>query len=72
LREPLLNGFKQLCLQHRKPIAVSFFAEKRYVEDFKRMDKFPVFTNPEESVRALGMLRDYRRRRPGSDTSGND
>jgi acyl-CoA synthetase (NDP forming) len=72
LQEKLLKALKQLCIQKRKPISASFFAEKTYVEEFKRMGTFPVFSDAEESVRALRMLRDYCRRRPAGDNNGVD
>ncbi|MEJ2716819.1 MAG: CoA-binding protein [Deltaproteobacteria bacterium] len=72
LREPFLTALKQLCMEKRKPVSVSFFSEKMYIDAFKRMDLFPVFTTPEESVRALRMLRDYWRNRLAADNSGDD
>lgn len=71
-RAPLLETVKQLCLQKRKPISLSFFAERMYIDELKRRGTFPIFTNPEESVRALRMLRDYWRRRPGEHNNGNE
>lgn len=57
--EQMLNFIRKLCKQSNKPIALSFFAERRYIEDFKRLNTFPVFNDPVESVRGLRLLRDY-------------
>ncbi len=57
--EQMLNFIRKLCKKSNKPIALSFFAERRYIEDFKRLNTFPVFTDPVESVRGLRLLRDY-------------
>ncbi len=59
----MLKFTKKMCKETNKPIALSFFAEKRYIEEFKKLNTFPVFNNPVESVRALRMLRDYWRRK---------
>ena len=45
------------------PLRLSFFAERRYIEQLKAIDVFPVFNDPVESVRALGMLRSYWRQK---------
>jgi len=58
-REPLLKFLKEMCEKTNKPIGLSFFTERKYVEEFKKIRSFPVFNDPVESVRALGMLRDY-------------
>ena len=57
--EQILNFIRKLCKQSNKPIALSFFAERQYIEDFKRLNTFPVFNDPVESVRGLGVLRSY-------------
>jgi hypothetical protein len=59
----MLNLPKKMCEKTGKPIALSFFAERQYVEEFKKLNSFPVFNDPVESVRALGMLREYWRGR---------
>ncbi len=61
--EQMLNFIRKLCKQSNKPIALSFFAERQYIEDFKRLNTFPVFNDPVESVRGLRLLRDYWRGR---------
>ncbi|MCF8146325.1 MAG: CoA-binding protein [Deltaproteobacteria bacterium] len=61
--EQMLNFAARLSREHNKPIALSFFAERRHIEDFKRLNTFPVFNDPVESVRALRLLRDYWRGR---------
>ncbi|RLB29128.1 MAG: hypothetical protein DRH11_16390 [Deltaproteobacteria bacterium] len=67
--EQILKFTKKLSEKSKKPIALSFFAERRYIEKFKRLNTFPVFNDPVESIRALCMLRDYWRRRSISDVS---
>lgn len=57
--EQMLNFIRKLCKQSNKPIALSFFAERQHIEDFKRLNTFPVFNDPVESVRGLRLLRDY-------------
>ena len=61
--EQMLKLTRKMCEQSNKPIALSFFAERRYIEEFKSINTFPVFNDSVESVRALGMLRDYWRMR---------
>ncbi len=62
-RRTLLGFLKGVSDKYDKPITLSFFAERRYIEDFKKMGSFPVFNDPVESVRALHMLRQYWRTR---------
>ncbi len=57
--EQMLTFLKKLCERTGKPIAFSLIAERRYMNEFKRANTFPVFNDPEESVRAMRMLRDY-------------
>ena len=57
--EQMLNFIRKMCKENNKPIALSFFAERRYIEDFKKINTFPVFNDPVESVRGLRLLRDY-------------
>jgi acetyltransferase len=57
--EQMLIFLKKLCERTGKPIAFSLIAERQYINEFKKINTFPVFNNPEESVRAMRMLRDY-------------
>lgn len=57
----MLKFLQGLGQRFNKPIALSFFAERKHIEDFKSINRFPVFNDPVESVRALRMLRDYSR-----------
>ena len=57
--EQMLTFLKKLCERTGKPIAFSLIAERRYINEFKKINTFPVFNNPEESVCAMHMLRDY-------------
>lgn len=59
--EQMLNFVGKMCKENNKPIALSFFAERQYIEAFKRLNTFPVFNDPVESVMALRLLRDCRR-----------
>ncbi|MCG2777270.1 MAG: CoA-binding protein [Desulfobacterales bacterium] len=61
--EQMLKFTKKLCDTFNKPIALSFITEKHHIETFKKVNSFPVFNDPVESVRALRMLRDYWRMR---------
>jgi acetyltransferase len=65
--EQILRSIKDICERTGKPIALSLFAERRYIEEFKKTGIFPVFNDQEESVRALRILRNYRRGRIGED-----
>jgi len=55
----LLDFIKKMSVKAGKPIGLSFFAERKYIEQLKAVNTFPVFNAPEESVLALKMLRDY-------------
>jgi hypothetical protein len=57
--EQMLKFTKKMSKESNKPIVLSFFSERRHIEDFKKLNTFPVFNDPVESVRALRMLRDY-------------
>jgi len=60
----ILEFLRSLALDKKKPIALSLFAQKRDIEEFKKFNHiFPVFNNPAESVRALAFLREYWRHR---------
>ena len=61
--EQMLNFIKKMSQEYNKPIALSFFAERQYIETFKRLNTFPVFNDPVESVRGLRLLRDYWQKR---------
>jgi acyl-CoA synthetase (NDP forming) len=61
--QQMLKFTRNMCEGTGKPIALSFFAERPCIEEFKRINTFPVFNNPVESVHALRMLRDYWRGR---------
>jgi acetyltransferase len=55
----ILEFLSKISHRFNKPIALSFFAERRYIDAFKKSDVFPVFNDPVESVRALRKNRDY-------------
>ena len=59
--EQMLEFTEKLSKGSNKPIALSFFSERRHIEEFKKLNTFPVFNDPAESVRALSLLLDYRR-----------
>ena len=58
--EQMLNFIGKMCRKKNKPLALSFFAERQYIEEFKRLNTFPVFNDAVESVKGLRLLRDYR------------
>ena len=62
--DKLLDLFKKISNEAGKPLGLSFFAERCYIEQLKTINSFPVFNDPVESVQALSMLRDYWRWRP--------
>ena len=55
----LLELFRSISNELDKPIGLSFFTEKRHLEQLKAANSFPVFDNPMESIQALSLLRDY-------------
>jgi len=57
--EQMLHFVKKLSQEYNKPIALSFFSERRHIEAFQQLRTFPVFNDPVESVKALRLLRDY-------------
>ena len=61
--DKLLDIFTQISKEANKPIGLSFFAERRYIEQLKAVNTFPVFNDPEESVLAIKMLWDYSRKK---------
>ena len=64
--EQMLNFVRKLGAEANKPIGLSFFGERQDIEALQKLNTYPVFGDPVESVRALAMLRDYWRGR--SDT----
>lgn len=60
-RGPMLTFLKELSEKTDKPISLSFVTEKVHIDEFKKMDSFPVFNDAVESVRALRISRDYHR-----------
>ena len=61
--DKLLDIFTQISKEANKPIGLSFFAERRYIEQLKAVNTFPVFNDPEESVLAIKILWDYSRKK---------
>ncbi len=61
--DKLLDIFAGISKEAGKPIGLSFFAERRYIEQLKAVNTFPVFNDPEESVFAMKMLWDYSKRK---------
>ena len=57
--QQMLNFMGKMCKEYNKPIALSFFSERQYIEEFKRLNTYPVFNDAVESVRGLRLLRDY-------------
>ncbi len=55
----MLQFIKALSERNGKPIALSFFTERGHLEAFKKLNTYPVFNSPEESVQGLRMLRDH-------------
>jgi acyl-CoA synthetase (NDP forming) len=59
----VLAAIRDIGEKAGKPIALSFFAQRQYIEQLKSSGVFPVFNTPEESVRAMQMLQEYWRYR---------
>ena len=64
---PMLSFIKRMSEKSGKPIALSFFSQRHFIEEFKADGQFPVFNDPVESVLALRMLRDYWQVRHGQE-----
>ncbi|MFC1823857.1 CoA-binding protein [Thermodesulfobacteriota bacterium] len=62
----VLAFFQSICDRVKKPISLSFIAERREIDKFKKVNTFPVFNTPEESVQALSFLRTYWEQREAS------
>jgi acetyltransferase len=59
----MLDFFNKICERTRKPIALSFFSKRHHIDELKKINTFPVFNDPVESVLALHMLRQFWRGR---------
>ncbi|MBW1783983.1 MAG: CoA-binding protein [Deltaproteobacteria bacterium] len=57
--EQMVKFAKGISRKNNKPVALSFFSERRHLEAFNKLKIFPVFNDPVESVFALRLLRDY-------------
>ncbi len=57
--EQVLKFVRDTANKFNKPIGLSFFTEREYIEAFKKLDIYPVFNDAIESVRAMSMSRDY-------------
>lgn len=57
--QQMMEFTRKMCEETGKPIALSFFAERPSIEEFKKIKTFPVFNGPVESVHAMRMLREY-------------
>jgi acetyltransferase len=55
----ILRFIEGMCVKFNKPIGLSFFAEREHIEEFKKVNTYPVFNDAVESVRAMSMLRYY-------------
>jgi len=40
--EQMLDFARRMSREHNKPIGLSFFSERRHIEDFKRLETFPL------------------------------
>ena len=57
--EQILQFIEGMSMKFNKPIGLSFFAEREHIEEFKKLNTYPVFNDAVESVRAMRMLRDF-------------
>lgn len=55
----ILEFLDMAMKSYKKPVALSFISERQYIEEYKKTSPFPVFNDPEESVRGLRKNRDY-------------
>jgi len=62
--EEILRFMRKLCRVYHKPVALSLLTERRFIEKFKALEIFPLFNDPEESVRALALSREHYRKNP--------
>lgn len=62
--EEILRFMRKLCRVYHKPLALSLLTERRFIEDFKALDIFPVFNEPVESIHALALALTYYQKHP--------
>ena len=55
--EQILRFLKDIANKKNKPIALSLFASKTEIREFKRLGIFPVFDDPVDGIQALRILR---------------
>jgi acetyltransferase len=59
----MAHAFRELVAESGLPIAVCFMADGMTLTRFKREAGIPVFASPEDTIRALGLSRDYHLRK---------
>ena len=57
--EQVLQFVQDMAKKFNKPIGLSFFTDREHIEEFKKLNTYPVFNDAVESVRAMSMSRDY-------------
>ncbi len=62
--EEILRFMRKLCRVYHKPVALSLVTQRRFIEKFKALNTFPIFNNPEESIRALALAREHWQKNP--------
>lgn len=70
-----LKRLEQHSFHHGKPVATCVFTDSEEMSLLRRTLPHPVFTTPEDAVRALALLRDYRHEKlaePRADTGAID
>jgi len=59
----MAHAFRELVAESGLPIAICFMADGPTLARFKREAGIPVFASPEDTIRALGLSRDYHARK---------
>jgi hypothetical protein len=68
LMREVYGDLGELIKKHRKPLALALMTQCEYLRDVQSRMDYPVFSSPEEAVKALAGLRDFYRSKRGGGT----
>ncbi len=58
----LIQSVKELSFRYKKPVSVCYFTEEEELAIIKRTLGYPLFTEPDDALRALAVSRNYYRK----------
>ena len=58
----LIKAVKELSLGYQKPVALWYMTDEEELASIKRTTEYPIFTEPEDTLAALAVSRDYYRK----------